>query len=344
MATGPITEAIQRAMGTQTLDWNTGVQTVEAVDTPFIGMLPQGKQPAQLETNWEAEKIDVGAIEGVPDNTDQTTFAHKTRIPMKTVVQELRAPWMVSKLATFTETWGVKDEIAKQKATALITLRLMVERLLLSTQDCAREGVAGASANLLRAVGRWLENDSASLNAQYPIADGLRISSSCKYSGALSGLTDTVFENLLIAAADQRKKVVDLDLIAGLSLRQKMADWTAHDPNFTTTNAALKSYTMPASEQTYMKLVEFFSFGAGKVRSHLSHNLFYTLNTGATSTQTTLGGYALDMSVWSIRFLQQITHQDIEDKGAGPRGFWSMIAALECKMPAGQVLIYPSGA
>ena len=206
MATGPITEAIQKGMGTQTLDWNTGVQTVEAEDTPFIGMLPDGKQPAQLETNWEAEKLDIGAIEGVPDNTDQVSFKHQKRLPMKAVVQEVREPWMVSKLATFTETWGVKDEKAKQKAAALISLRLKIERLLLSTQDCAREGVAGASANLLRAVGRWLENASASLNTQYPIPDGIRMAAACKYSGALSALTDTLFENLLIAAGDQRKK------------------------------------------------------------------------------------------------------------------------------------------
>jgi len=345
MGAGPITEQIQRESNTQVLDWKDAIYTKEAVDHPFLTMVKTGKKPVQIEANWPIMTRDIGAINGMADGAATTTFGHQGRTRLKSVSQELREAWKVTNQAEVTDTWGVKDEVQFQKAEALIRLRLKLERLFLSTQDIAREGVSGATENLLRGVGRWLEPDAADLNAEYPIPDGYRVSSSCLHTGALSALYDSTFEAMLAAAANQRARAVTIDLFASLALQAQMADWTQHDPNISASIAAVNRYNIDLVKQGYINLVQFFTFHAGKVRTHTSYNLFYTPSTGAVSTQTTLGGYGLDMeNGWEVRFNRAISHQDLPNDGGGPRGQWLTILTLACQMPAGQLVVYPSGA
>lgn len=347
MPVGPVTEMIQKNSGTQIIDWKDAISTVEATDTPFLALLPEGKKPAQIETNWPASKIEVGEVGAAEDGADvsDADYRYQGRVPLKSVSQEVRDAWKVTNQAEETQTAGVKDEVSYQKGQSLLRLRLKLERLFLANQDAARAGVDKATKNKTRSVGKWLEPLATGLNAQYPIPDGFRIAAACKFAGALSTLSDTAFEAMLQAAANQRMKVLDLDLFGGLKLRAHMADWLQHDSHVTTTNGGNLSVNIDAEKMSYLKKVEFFTFEAGYVRSHTNFNLFYDLATGLPTTQTSLGGFALDMSNgWEIRFMKKITNKNLPDLGGGPRGLWLTIVLLACQLPVGQLHIAPSGA
>lgn len=345
MATGPITEVLQQSSGTTRVDWNDVMNVIEAADTPFLASLKVGKKPVQVESNWPGMKRSIGVIAGVPDNTPETGANNQPRVSIRGVSQQVREPWKVSDFAQYTETYGVKDEIAFQKAEALIRLRIKLERLFLSTQDCAREGGGNpaAAANLTRGVGRWLQPLAASLNAQYPIPDGFRVAAACWYTGTLAALEADDVQAILLAASKQRKQDVTLDLQAGPSLMAKIADFTEHDPNATANNFPIKQYQITGRDLAFLKRVEFFTFPNGKLRAHENFNLFYDLTTGLPTYQTDAGGYLLDMANgWELALLQALMHEDLPKDGSGPRGFWKWIGMLKCYRPAGQGCIYPS--
>jgi len=339
VANGPITEALQNQ---KKVEWRDAIQTVEVAETPVLGMLKEGKKPAQVETNWSVMRRDRGPIEGIPDNTPVGQTKHQNRRSLKAVSQWLRDPWGVSHFAELTESYGVADEVKFQKAESLLRLRTSLERLFLSTQDCAREGGGAkpAKANLLRAIGRWLEATEANINSEYPIHSDVRVAAACNFNGTLAEFTDTRLEAMLVAAAKQRLKPATLDFHVGTALKAHMDNWTQHDAHVTETNASLVRYNAQAKDKTFLKQVDFFSFSAGQIRSHQNFNIMWDLTTGEPSDYTDYSGYGLDMSNgWEVRMMKKITHGDLPNDDSGPRGVWGLTLLLACLMPAGQIKV-----
>lgn len=339
MTAGPITEAL---LNQKKIDWKDAIYTVEVADTPFLALVKEGKKPVQVEGNWPVMKRSRGAITAIPDGTPVASVNHQNRRSLKGVSQWLRETWGVSHFAQITESYGVADEAKFQKAEALIRLRNNLERLFLSTQDCAREGsgVVPAAANQLRGVGKWLEANADLINSEYPIHEDVRVAAACSYSGTLANFKDTVLEGMLIAAAKQRRSPVTLDLHLGPSLKSAMDDWTQHDSHVTATNAPLVQYQAQAKDKTFLKMVDFFTFSSGTVRAHQNFNIMWDPNTGEPTDYTDASGYGLDMSNgWEVRFMQQIQHADLPYDGSGPRGVWDTTLMLACMMPAGQISI-----
>jgi hypothetical protein len=324
------------------VEWKDAIFTVEVAETPFLGMLKEGKKPVQVEANWPVMKRSRGAIGGIPDGTPVSTVNHQGRRSLKGVSQWIREPWGVSHFANLTESYGVQDEAKFQKAEALLRLRLMMERLFLSTQDCAREGGGDvpAAANLLRAVGMWLEATEGSINSEYPIHADVRVAEACNYAGTLANFKDTSLEAMLIAAAKQRLRPATLDLHCGTGLKAHMDDWTQHDSHVTANNAPLQTYNAQAKDKTYLKQVDFFTFSAGQVRVHQNFNIMWDVTTGEPSAYTDYSGFGLDMSNgWEVRFMEKMKHSDLPYDGSGPRGVWDVTLLLACLMPAGQIRI-----
>ena len=336
---GPITEVL---LNQKKVEWKDAIFTVEVADTPFLALVKEGKKPVQVEANWPVMKRSRGPITAIPDNTPVGAVNHQNRRSLKSVAQWIREPWGVSHFANLSESYGVADEAKFQKAEALIRLRNNLERLFLSTQDCAREGSGNvpAAANQLRGVGRWLEAVEANLNSEYPIHEDVRVDPACVYSGTLADFKDTVLEAMLIAAAKQRRSPVTLDLHLGPSLKSAMDDWTQHDSHVTTNNAPLQQYNLQAKDKTYLKMVDFFTFSSGTVRAHQNFNIMWDPATGEPTDYTDASGFGLDMTNgWEVRFMDKISHADLPNDDSGPRGRWGATLMLACMMPAGQIAI-----
>lgn len=335
MASGPITEAIQR---TKKLEWSDVIYTAKAYMTPFLALLPQAKKPVQVECNWPVDDLDDVGYGGRMDSLDVTEFNHQNRDSLKAVSQWFLESWKVSHFADLTSSWGVKDEAKYQAAKALLRLKLKIERGLLSDMDCARESGVD-QPNELRGAFRWLENSAASLNTEYPIGDDYRVSSSCEYTGAVASFLEATLEDMLVAAANEVNQAVTWDAQLGLDLQTQMDDFTAHDPTFTTTNQVLKSYVSDASDKSFLKQVDFFKFSAGTVRTHVNYNLMHTKATGAASAYSPKSGLFLNMDQWRIAFMNPVSSHRLENKGGGPRGYHDATLTLKCGVPLGQARV-----
>lgn len=336
MASGPLTEAIQR---TKKLEWEDVIYTPSAYKTPFMALLPKAKKPVQVEANWPVADVDDTGYGGRMDGLDVSEFSHQNRDSLKAVCQWFLESWKVSHFADLTQSWGVKDEAKWQAAQALTKLKMKIERALLSTMDCARESGVD-QPNELRGVFHWLENDAALINSEYPIGEAYRVSSSCEYTGAVASFEDDDLEDMLIAAAENANKAITWDAQVGLELKSQMDSYTQHDPDQTTSNMALKRFVANASDKAFLKQVDFFQFSPGVVRTHINYNLAHTKGTGAASDYSSKSGVFLDMDQWRIAFMKGVASHRLEDQGGGPRGFHDATLTLKCGMPAGQARVY----
>ena len=335
MGNGPLTEAIQR---TKKLEWEDVIHTPTAHETPFLALLPQAKKQVQVEVNWPVGDVEDTGYGGRMDGKDVDEFSHQNRDYLRTVTQWFLESWMVSHFADLTESWGVKDEAKHQAGIALTKLRLKIERALLSTMDCAREGGVN-QPNELRGVFRWLENDAAELNAQYPIPENYRVSAAAEYDGAVGSFLDTHLEAMLIEASTKAKRSITWDAQVGLLLRAQMDGFTQRDPSATATNVALRQFVANANDKAYLKKVDFFEFSAGTVRSHINHNLACDKATGAPTAFTPRSGLFLDMKQWRVAFMKKIASHRLENQGGGPRGYHDVTLTLKCGMPVGQARV-----
>ena len=337
MPAGVLTEAIQ---SNKKAEWSDFLHLVGEVKQPFLALLKEQKKPAQKIMHWPTADLDEsGGFEGELDGAAVTTFDHALRGNLSTVVQHIRKSWKVSHFANLTEAWGVKNEREYQKAKAMARLRNAIEQAFLSNQDCAEED--GATPNTLRGVGSWLA--ASGHNPSFPIAANLRVTSDCIYSGALADFDETDLNGMLQAAAILRDSAVTLDAFVGPALKAKMSGWGAHDPNASTTNAALRVFNQNAKDGEFLNTIDVFKFDAGMVRAHQSYHLFRDSATGArTAVLSNGGGYFLDMSRWAVRFMDKINSDVLGNDGSGKAGYYHATPGLICGVPAGQCMVAPA--
>jgi len=281
---------------------------------------------------------DIG-LGGRMDSNDVGTddYNHQNRDSLKGVCQWFLEAWKISHFADLTTSHGVKDEAKFQAAHALDRLKLKIEKYLLSDTDCAVESGVD-QPNETRGVGRWLENDAASINTEYPIPSDYRVSSDCEFTDPVDEFGAGDLQGMLQAASLQMEKARTWDAFLGLKLKSQMDDWTEHDPDATETNVALKSFNAMASDKSYLKQVDFFQFSAGIVRAHVNYNLLCDKATGAKSNYSSRSGYFLDMDQWKIAFMAGIATHRLPDLGGGPRGYHDATLGLKCLMPVGQAI------
>ena len=337
MPAGVLTESIQ---SNKKAEWSDFLHIVGEVKQPFLALLKGQKKPAQKILHWATAELDEsGGFEGELDNAAVTDYGHALRGNLSTVAQWIRKPWRVSHFADITEAYGIADERNYQKMKAQARLRNAIEQAFLSAQDCAEED--GETPNRLRGVGSWLA--ASGHNASFPIAADLRVTTDCIYSGALADFDESDLTTMLQAAAILRDSAVTLDAFVGPALKAKMSDWGAHDPNATTTNAALRVFNSNAADGEFLNTIDVFKFDAGMVRAHQSYHLFRDRVAGArTATISNGGGYFLDMSRWAVRFLDKINSDTLGNDGGGKSGYYHATPALVCGVPAGQCMVAPS--
>lgn len=313
------------------------VFNIRADETPFTSMVPKDPKPHQKIATWQGENYRDGAIEGVMDGADVTSYNNQPRFLMTGVAQKFREPWFVSDFADMTDVAGLpQGEKGHQKLSAAKVLKFALEGRFLSKEEASVDnGVA--IPNETRGVLQWLISTAQTL---YPTPVALRPGADTIYSGALSGLTETGFEGLLAAAYIAKKGLLKLDGFVGITLKRKMDNWTARDPEATTTNVPVRQFNQDATKKQMIKVVDFMEFSTGTVRMHPS-TFIYKDTAGADTAYTHRSGVFLDMMMWALGFLGNRRPRMVElpDLGGGPRGFSDAIAVLKCRNPLGQVKV-----
>lgn len=311
------------------------IYIAQSEKVPMSRLMPRGRAPVQMLSEWPVQKYPRRAFTGTMDGTDVTTFEHTTRDKLSAYGMLLRTPgWMATKLSTLTATAGVgKNEKAKQMRDDGLLMAQMHERQLLSNQDTQAES-GPATPYLSRGLFSWL---STTAQSTLPVPASYRPPAACKHSGALSTFTPEAFETMLQAAAGEKFGPVDLTGFLGIKLKTRMSKWQERVTDATGIEA--RSLNVSQTEKKLIAVVDMFEFDAGMVRTIPSWFMHCDPDTGEDTDYTSRSGAFLDMAMWELCFLQAATHYELPDLGGGPRGYHDETYILRCKNPLGQVYV-----
>ena len=306
----------------------------QSTKTPFSRLLKRGKKPNQLLSEWPVQNSPDRAFNGTMDGADVSAYTATNRDKLSAYGMLLRtAGWMVTKLATLTNTHGVaaRKEKAKQAADDALILGQMIEKQLLGDMDTQAEA-APSTPYQSRGAFEWLKT---SAQATLPVPAGYRPSSSAVFTSALDGFDPDDLEGMLEAMALQKKGSVNLKLFAGIKLKRRMSLWAQRQPDV----ANYTLFPVNSTRQEDKKLsqvVDVFQFDAGQVVSIPSWYMLCDASTGAITDYSSRSGLLVDTDMWELCFLEAPGSYENPDLGGGPRGFHDATYILKCLNPLGQ--------
>lgn len=309
----------------------------ESEITPFSRLLPRGSEPKQMLSTWPLQKYPTRAFSGTLDGTDKATFSATNRDPCESYGMWMMSDgWMVTKIANLTYAAGVgKAERAKQVADDSLLFAQQIERQLLSTDDTTVESLPTV-AYKSRGAFSWLQTAAQSTK---PVPASYRPAAAAHYSGALSAFLPTNMETMLEESATQKKAPVDLTGYVGIKLKTQMSTWAQRDSTVSATNQNLQSFNINQSEKKLMRIVDFFEFDSGMVRTIPSWFLRCSNSDGSNTDYTPRSGLFVDLSMWEIAFLQSPASYVEPPKSGGPRGYHDAVYILKCLNPLGQNMV-----
>jgi hypothetical protein len=300
---------------------------------PFSRLLKRGPKPGNMLSSWPVQMYPERKFKGTLDGTDMTTFNHTNREYLEAYNMWLRTEgWMVSRLANLTKTHGVKGkEEAKQAMDDGLILAQMVEKQLLSNDEMAVE--SGATPYCSRGAFKWL---SPTAQAVKPVPANYRPSAACVHTSTLAAFLPSVMEDMVEAAAIQKKDAVDWTGYVGIKLKSHMSGWAQRHVEDVNTAQALTRYNLDAEDKKLIRVVDFFEFDAGTVKVFPSWYLLHTNTTGAATANSVLSGLFVDMSMWQLCYMDPPAAWREPTKSGGPRGYHDVVYGLKCMNPTGQ--------
>lgn len=303
---------------------------------PFSRLLKRGKKPTELTVAWPAQRWDDVGFDGLLDGSDMAEFSHSNRDMIEGCVMWLGTNgWMVSRLAGLTKSHGVAGgEMAKQASDDGLKLARMQEKQLLSDMECSVE--SGAVPWRSRGVMKWL---SATAQAFKPVPEKYRPAAGCVYEGALASFGSSNMETMLEAAATQKEGPVDLEGFCGIKLKSQMSSWAQRHVEDVNTAQALVRYNVNQNEKKLMKVVDFFVFDSGRVKTFPTWFLMHDPVTGLPTAYTPRSGAFLDLRMWELRFMDNPAAYVEPAKRGGPRGYHDAVYTLVCHNPTGQCAV-----
>jgi len=322
------------------LDIGDNIKMLDGRKNPFLRLLKVGGKPKQMVWSWPGQVDEAKGFGGVMDGTDKTDgYGHTNRDEIEAAAMKMITEgWHVSDFKQETETHGVKDEVAKQRADDYFNLSRQMEKQLVSTQAARKQH--GQLPYQSGGVFWWLNpaQPAATTEIKYlQVPEQYRCSALTRHSTALSLLTEAAFEAMLRTAMEEQNSPVDLTGYVGSALKLHMTNWMKKTA--VSGEAATLMYNLNASEKELASTVDFFTFDAGSVRTFTAFNMAADEETGAKTDYSTRSGAFVDLSKWSIRYIRKPRHVPGVDNGGGPRGYHDVMYGLECEMPRGQVSV-----
>ena len=305
------------------LDMLTIVEPTQGVITSLAG---KGSKPGALFTEWGLDAYNVPEFPGEEEGEDVITFDNpaKKRERIGNYQQKIRRTWMVSEEQQETRTAGIKDEVANAKARAFIELKRDIESVLASDQE-----MQTTNPTKLRGLGTWVQNGAQTVNA---VPTAYRSPTGHINATATASLADSDLNGVLQSVYEQTgNDMARYTLVAGPALRaavtqlQRSAGAGAGNPY--TVNQDAKSHKIDLKVSEYQG-----DYG----RIFVVPSLYNGRTSGGSLTnQAKARGYLIDPDMIKLLYMALPNQKQLEDQGAGPRGFISVILTLCVKSPLG---------
>ena len=314
----------------------TRAYMLEAIDSPLLQMLRDGKKPdSSSYVEWTAKTLPLVNAYGIIEGTPVTTAKGTVRIPLGSYSMQFQQPWGVTTRADLINGVGKEagTEAGEQATDAMILLRRQNEQYLLSN-SCAAAG-SNATPYRMHAMGSYI---SADAQAVLPVPAILRNSPDAIYTGALADLTQDRFEVAVIAAKKERKANIMVELILGNLLQARINSFVEVNP-VTGTSANTVRYEK-GDGRSYERMTSTLNFNGSFVRTHESFFIGYDCSQPADAVPTAYtdrSGYGIDLKQWDLGWLEAPTPFVLPMDGSGKRGYAEDFLCLRCYDPRGQI-------
>ena len=337
------------------------ISRIDSRSCPLSSMIPKGKEPTNTLFEWimdtnarpnaiahlDGKDVDL-AFTGTNGQYDETAFANMNpdRYRAGGRVQISQEVFGVSTLAeNVSDVAGVgkKGEYREALKKALTSIKRGIEVTISSEQNSQQE--SGSSPYKTRGIFNWLVTQG-----QVAPAGDLPLPQNSDFrcraldnTTAIGSFTEEKLQDQLEALYNHTGNIGNLTLLCGTTLRRTITDFSTYQSGLGT-NVALRTYNQDSASKKIVQSVDIFVGDFGTVNIVPSVWLLQdptldphaaTPTAGNTTPAGKRAGLLLDPSLLKLRFNQLPTIKELEDRGAGRRGFVRTVYGLQVTNPSG---------
>jgi hypothetical protein len=284
--------------------WTDVVSNVESDATPLTSLLDKRKRPLEVLANWQVQGYKRKGHRGVRDGQDANNFGYNGRERLKGVTQKAWDPRGVSDFSEEVDVKGIPSgELAAQMTDAMVTIKQIVERRLSSNEESAVQDEDDPNgANETRGFFKWLDTAA---QTHEPVPEKFRPLAAQLYTGTLANFTESVLENLVIAAWKRRLgNSVSVKFFLGIELDKQISDFTVRDSGFTGGVLPVRTFMQDGESKQVIKVVKRLVFSAGTVDLIPTAHLMTDAATGEDTDYTHKSGMGLDMDKVGVAWMR----------------------------------------
>lgn len=281
-------------------------------ETPLFSLCAKGTAKSTF-CEWTTDKLKTPVTTGIAEGADVAVFEDKFsgKARLGNYIQIHREPWLVSTLQNSVESAGPVN-VAAAEAKAMRELKRNVEATICSDNDRSVENGAG-TPYATRGLGDWLDSAGPSdVPADYrtPTASILT-----------AAPTEITFNDMIASIFSKNGELNSLTLIAGISLRKAVSQFTRTDNNASET---VYNVMQDATAKRVTLSVTVFDSDFGLV------NL---INGNPDCMPAATRGYMVNPKYLGYNTLIPMGSTRLENQGGGERGFVDMTGTLVVKHP-----------
>lgn len=325
-------------------EWAAAVTNVGMINTPFLGWVPNGGKPAQLEYLYQAEAYKAPARNSHPDGVTVTgaTSAGDQRVSLRSVGHYSTKAASVSKLTQdYGNNAGVSDELGAEISKQTKELSNDIEAHCLSDQDC-RVGVTGTTGYMTRGVPHWIQR---SAQATYPVDTTQYPDAGQIDTTATASLTEDVMLNVFQAVLTKTESNEVLTAFCGPSMRRVFNNFPMFTPGAASTingGAYPRAVRGGAFDRGIQRYVTPFGFEVDLVTSVRNYKLTSAGVAQSGTTYNTHGTFFLHQSKWEFRWGNKPEWMRKQYEGGKMEAFCEAIWQLVCWTPASEAKYAPA--
>ena len=295
-------------------DLSNELQLLAPEETPLLSLCAKGRSTATL-SEWNTDKLKTPTTAGISEGADVTNFEDKgeARARIGNYIQIFREPWIVSNLQNAVTT-SAPMNAASAEAKSIRECKRNIEATICSDNEMSAENGAG-TPYALRGLGTWLQVAAQSVN---PVPADYRTPTGSIITAAPTEIT---FNDIIASIFSKNGEMNALTLIAGITLRKRVAEFTRTDNNASET---VYNVMQDATEKKVTLSVQVFDSDFGLVRM---------VNGNPDCMPAATRGYFINPKYVGFNTLIPMGSQRLENQGGGERGYIEAVGTLICKHP-----------
>jgi hypothetical protein len=323
-------------------DLSDALALADRKKTIMKAMLPKSVAPTNTLTEWPVDNYPAPSIAGSIDEQPVQAFENVNNVAA-TISGRVMIQQRAIRISRFADKVMDQAGVGKRKAWAkavakgLVIVSRDIETRILSDQDSVAG--SGTVAPLTRGYGSW---SNTSAQSDLPVDSAFRTPTASVTTTTIANFFDETLTGVLKSQYDQTGDAeMDLTLLAGSTLRQKLSRLTAYskdDSGFT----QVRRFNQDAESAKITMKVSVLDTDFGRVVIRPSS--FINAAGDPTSAASRRLGYLFPNvdECLRLRFAWETEAEELASDGGGPRCLISAAYVMECGNPLWLARFAPS--